>query len=249
MKQLSLAVLMYCDDNNGVLPWASALPIVNGNTDWEGPFLGWETATWPYTKSNNVYLCPDDLQQSNKGSVPYNDLDHTFWTGGICSYGANLEVFLEQGWTPWGVATEPLSAIFKPDQLVMLSDSVGSSGSPGDLVQPDCNIPSNITPAQWATGDVRKCYYSCTDYPPDTSCSPCMAAIVVDNFGEPNGGLAGGCPDRHSGGDNIAFFDGHVHWEPDQTVWAYGGNSNYDLTPPYWYLSANNDNPVEGGGG
>jgi prepilin-type N-terminal cleavage/methylation domain-containing protein len=86
LKQLMIAVRLYCDDNNGVMPFCRQQ---FGNTvpDWAGCYVcGTITdvkngGLWKYVRSRNLYICPSDIY-SKKG-IPKFPLSYSMsWTIG-----------------------------------------------------------------------------------------------------------------------------------------------------------------------
>jgi len=86
LKQLSLAVGMYVEDNDEVLPNVTGGPPGNGVTSGWVYFTGFDTPTgttnfdvtkgslYPYVKSKGVYVCPDDSVGNRNGlSYAMND--------------------------------------------------------------------------------------------------------------------------------------------------------------------------------
>jgi prepilin-type N-terminal cleavage/methylation domain-containing protein/prepilin-type processing-associated H-X9-DG protein len=65
-KQIGLGLLMYLQDNDEKFPAGlvhAAVPNINsGTTNCTGAGLGWGGAVVPYTKSPNLFHCPDDPQ-------------------------------------------------------------------------------------------------------------------------------------------------------------------------------------------
>jgi len=70
VKQLGLALLMYCDDYDGTLPYVSPQPTVETLGRWPiTHVLG------PYTKNQQVFRCPADAQYFEAEGSSYSWLD------------------------------------------------------------------------------------------------------------------------------------------------------------------------------
>jgi len=229
LDQLSLAMLQYVQDYNEHYPYSIS-------TNWTpAGSSDWSTAIWPYVKSSGVYMCPDDLSQTGPGWVPYNGATYNavFGGGGSPSYGINDNAFPASWETsaPYNGLVTTMSEIYKPDQLVLFADSAPDSGNPQDLVEWNANLPTT-----WGPTDNNLSAGGC---PGATPCVPCTELVYGTNSN------AGGCPARHSDGDNFAWCDGHVKWEHDQSVWTYNANNQTNIYD-YWFLAFNNGDPPQG---
>jgi prepilin-type N-terminal cleavage/methylation domain-containing protein/prepilin-type processing-associated H-X9-DG protein len=241
-KQLALGVIQYLQDYN------EAYPPGDMETTWTlgSPQSTWVSSIYPYVKSNGVFICPDDPSQDVAtagtkawGLVP-QPLQAATFTGmpyykglnGWPSYGVNANLFGELwggGWSSIdtsegygrGPATE--NEVFRPDQMIMLGDSICSDGNPCWFEDWNYNIPTTLT----ANDDP-----SCSTGGPDA------------NFSQPA---------RHSNGDNFAWCDGHVTWQSNQSVWTYDDYCDWSdpvshdcwlliQDSVYWQPYENNDN-------
>lgn len=65
MKQLGLGLLQYTQDNDEKFPGADCYLTANNRG-------GWASAIYPYVKSSQVYVCPDDSTANRKVSYAMN---------------------------------------------------------------------------------------------------------------------------------------------------------------------------------
>ncbi|MFQ6097221.1 MAG: prepilin-type N-terminal cleavage/methylation domain-containing protein [Armatimonadota bacterium] len=85
VKQLSLGILMYKSDYDGVYPrfcWGQT----NCNPVYTASF--WPISVYPYIKNKEIFVCPG---QSNDGCMPDGVRNHVsgLWTTGGMTYGIN----------------------------------------------------------------------------------------------------------------------------------------------------------------
>ena len=72
LKQLSIALRQYSDDNDGRVPLISTYNFP-GHKNWCGSVNAWDRVVlqngslWPYVKNTAVYLCPSDLSREPEG--------------------------------------------------------------------------------------------------------------------------------------------------------------------------------------
>jgi prepilin-type N-terminal cleavage/methylation domain-containing protein/prepilin-type processing-associated H-X9-DG protein len=108
-KQLALAVLMYAQDSDEVLP-PTAVPTLNGGDD-----ILWPDLLAPYVKNDQVRHCPSDTS-SSPNSYGLNEL--------------NFSDLTDDGAPP----SKTLAAFQTPADTVMLGElGVGSEGNFSDL--------------------------------------------------------------------------------------------------------------------
>ncbi|MFO7945947.1 MAG: prepilin-type N-terminal cleavage/methylation domain-containing protein [Armatimonadota bacterium] len=118
-KQLGLAVQMYTDDYDGVLPKALLY-----NRD-EGY---WFALIYPYMNNANILVCPELLRNSSDSSTLNSVLN--MQRGSIC-YGWNVGTDTASsgaytdglGYNPWtGLAARRVSMVKAPSETIMLGD-------------------------------------------------------------------------------------------------------------------------------
>jgi prepilin-type N-terminal cleavage/methylation domain-containing protein/prepilin-type processing-associated H-X9-DG protein len=191
LKQLGLAYTQYNEDYDELGP---------AGVDLYGSGAGWSGQVYPYVKSKQVFLCPDDQVQ-----------------GDVCSYGANSDTVMCANQPCTGTLPPiamPLSKYVAPSRTVLLFEVVNSpginasdvytvdqtvlswhKGSPtGDGIDAISGSNSNASgiafplAIQYATGYIR-----------DLAASPNLAP-----YNAPLG--------RHNSGSNYLMADDHAKW-------------------------------------
>jgi prepilin-type N-terminal cleavage/methylation domain-containing protein/prepilin-type processing-associated H-X9-DG protein len=188
LKQLGLAFVQYTQDADEKYPGGTASPTnpspSNDPTNY-GEGTGWAGQIYPYVKSNEVYLCPDDSYETY--SYGYNQNIATGGTGKVPGTAAGLADF---------------SA---PTQTILLDEvSCWSSGftayppsTPNEAVSPIANGLSWQNPGSPAT----------------LACNLGACNLGTDNaVGTLAGGPGGTQVTRHNDNANYLMSDGHVKW-------------------------------------
>jgi prepilin-type N-terminal cleavage/methylation domain-containing protein/prepilin-type processing-associated H-X9-DG protein len=209
LKQLSLAVIQYSQDNDEQVTssWV-------GNGGWQysspdpvNPLTKWMDSVYPFVKSVDVYHCPDDsgdpTLKSNAGASALDGAQHP--TGKYVnylnlkgnddahygSYGMNSAYFNKSNAQRGPSNGMGLNDIQAPANIIMMGDGDGSyqidwNGNPGDSGADQYgNLPiernNNYPTIGWANSNGHQL---------------------------PEGALTA----RHSDGTlaNVAFWDGHV---------------------------------------
>lgn len=187
MKQLGLAIAQYTQDNDEMFFWG--LPI-SGQT-WPG--IGWAGAHGTYTKSFQLYRCPND-----RGG------------GGSSLYGAN-QISYAFSTT---VAQKNLADINFPARMVLLSEvSVGfnvnytNPQENGDYRSP-ADYGDNLV---WGTNAVMPAAITgqCCNVTLNGVFCANRTGRYRDTAGTNNNNLNEG---RHLEGANYLLVDGHVKW-------------------------------------
>lgn len=112
VKQISLAILQYCQDYDEGFP-----NIYQWNSS-SGPFWGIIQSTEPYVKSTQVHDCPSA------------DMKSTLTSLGSRSYGYHLGLFPS-------IATAPkMGSILRPAEIVMMGDVVEDCNLQGWMLYP-----------------------------------------------------------------------------------------------------------------
>ncbi len=213
LKQLALAMLIYCQDYDGKFPIATPSCVAGNGQD--GLTAPWWMLIMPYVKNEQLFACP---------SYPHNVNNAGLCGGANCSqrltsvdkapisYGYSIAIGSHESWVtgpsqPWtaccgsrGGSEEELKY---PAESFLLADSARA----------------NVGGGLWAGGAI--CAGSFTD----GVCAPIVFSAYLNGCPQP------GCPPsktlqqrldelgvstddvcRHNGGANIAFADGHVKW-------------------------------------
>jgi prepilin-type N-terminal cleavage/methylation domain-containing protein/prepilin-type processing-associated H-X9-DG protein len=203
LKQLSLAVLQYTNDNNETYP-----PLDNWMVS---PGSIWASMIYPYVKSTGVYVCPDDSSKSLvDGGTGYGQ--SVTWH---MSYIMNEE-FGNTYWTVDG-SGPPLwstrqSVVAKPATTVLLCDG----GTQISTVSPYVTESSPLKAAPWFLCDPDPGYAG------DGGNAGCQGNDLQPDSVNPE---AAGPAVRHTGMSNVAFSDGHVktmqtaQWYYKDTPW------------------------------
>jgi prepilin-type processing-associated H-X9-DG protein len=172
----------------------------------------WTTAIYPYVKSAGIYKCPDDQMNwydvwsncSDDGgmqdmfSQPYNAANRT---NNYVSYG------LAENLTP-NFPTNKMSAVTTPSNWGMFFDCAGQLADVWVWQLPNAGnanyIPSRAAFANNTSQDIMW-----TGNQPASYYSNIRSSTYLD------------AQTRHSGGENVAFVDGHakfMRWS--QMTWA-----------------------------
>ena len=105
MKQLGLGMLQYAQDSDEMLPAGNSA----SNGFWGG---GWAGAIYPYVKSTQLYVCPNDTSNTTTAANPHK-----------VSYAANINLYYTNCNGGPGAA---LSNIPKVAKQVLLSEATGT---------------------------------------------------------------------------------------------------------------------------
>lgn len=206
MKQLGLGLTSYASDYDECFPYSYTY--INGDST-QG-YNQWSGACAPYVSSWQIYVCPSD---KNHGLPPAQNWD---LQAPKLSYIAN-EVVMPRNKADCQSVSQ--SAIDNPSGLVILAEmtdynyaiggtSTGGGSNPYKTHRPfnALELPgSNVT----GTGDG-----------PFTQISPTNAKAAFDwaasltaaDTSESYSHVRYMSPDRHNGGANYAFADGHAKW-------------------------------------
>ncbi|MDR3709427.1 MAG: DUF1559 domain-containing protein [Capsulimonadaceae bacterium] len=217
LKQLGLGMLQYVQDNDETYPrgiggWCTA----GGNPPcaWTFNNSGWAGPIYPYVKSVNVFVCPDDTSVSSrlKDSYAMNYQIMGMQTSMFTATGNTVALFEESGGQirVCNGNTTPDSVC---DSYSPSGDgwpSVGLSTSMGDY-----NGTSYVV---YATGQFSQPFTSAC-----TATAPCYTPTPY-----------------HNGGSNWLAADGHVKWLLATKV-SNGSNAPSSTTPSYVIPPGAND--------
>jgi len=192
-KQLALGYMQYVQDNDETYEFSEL---------WGGAGRGWAGRIYPYVKSAQVYICPDD------------SVTRFPWSQKKISYAQNSIISSDTPWWTWtndghgnytGTNTATMATLVAPANTVLLYEASGSLGGNATYAEPTSSLPQS----NWSSlnsGDV-------TD-----------PTEVGDTAGT-GANLAWQIPvaaDRHQnytitgtklvGGANFVLADGHAKW-------------------------------------
>jgi len=201
VRQISLSILQYVQDNDDVVP------PVEYTTDWDGGNTPYDYYTWallvqPYVNNWNVFRCPDsEINPTGLWDPPNlaqpHELQYTI------SYGYNYNYL--NPWQPCNPNTE----------LMDYFDLYINGGAPVGLSQ--IQEPANTVliadsklevPGQTSTIDAP------TVMNPPIACGVLTQGWGIGSFGDSGSQVTstGTFDARHNGGGTVAFCDGHVKW-------------------------------------
>jgi prepilin-type N-terminal cleavage/methylation domain-containing protein/prepilin-type processing-associated H-X9-DG protein len=214
IKQLALADLQYCQDNDEAYVRVKQLALT-GPADPQlmekpqdspvtpAPYLMWAGILEPYTKSTGIIVCPSagyKIVSPGPDTYTFDAVEDTLTNDSQLSIGINsavdplgsigcLEALAAQtSANPPACNTPPLDSSFPyPSQSPVFADSVPNN--PANTLNPN---PPNPNP--FPLGFIVN------------------AAFPLD--------ISGGLTDRHTKGTNIGFLDGHVKWYATTQVYA-----------------------------
>jgi prepilin-type N-terminal cleavage/methylation domain-containing protein/prepilin-type processing-associated H-X9-DG protein len=203
LKQLALGMNMYANDYDETFPqWKWDQNQVAGTVNKNNGTTIWWNAIYPYVKNVQVYTCPSAyyktpnktdghwgwLAKGDNGLAAAN-INPVFWNVAV-TYGAN---------EPLTYDSPALASVKRPSETLLLADCVTSLTGWDGWDQYDLNNPSKpgnafrIRRVAYANSGTPDKTYFWTD---PTWKGPFKAEWDKDA--------------RHSGGNNIAFVDGHV---------------------------------------
>jgi len=227
LKQLGIALQMYCDENDGMTPkagggdnWgnASFFTIGTGMPDWCGSFganhwvvprLG---SLWRYTHTDDIYVCPSDINREAI-SIRYREtFQNGTWVKG-------------NGTTVSDRMAYPLSYSMNADFNQGYTGQSG--GGPGWTVKFDAAVAGHASKVMSFIHESRsRKIFSTQD----------ESTGINDGFFR---WFSGDSPDEiHYVGTVCCYADGHAKWGTYKQLQAerYGGN---------WYINDSNTPPKE----
>ena len=205
LKQLGIAVTQYIQDADEVYPqcapynpatmtWAYnssfSTPATWRATTINGYNLrnaNWSNSIQPFLKNYDVYTCPDTIEFRNPGLA--------------ANYAAPIGKWADMAYAMNGnMGALGASAVHSPTITILFTDSNGITNYAGQsLAWPVLNCPHGDAP----------CIYQ--PYKDDCQSSGLNGAkdawYVIDTYPAPKFSAM-----VHSGGDNLAYVDGHVKW-------------------------------------
>jgi prepilin-type N-terminal cleavage/methylation domain-containing protein len=244
IKQMTLGILMYQQDNDELFPM--------GETRYINGFYGWPTEIAPYIKSTGVLFCPDD----SKAGVPDNQWFNP--TGLEISYAVDGEEDAEWGAGPGGVTPfildGPMGAVNAGwDTPCMVAPTLGiTTCAPGtagvpSLLDSQVTVPDSSilmceqwSQDEWSAGDghgndLIQPEWSAYTYVIDANMNAIPAgAGLSPSIKWPDGD--NGATSSHmrtsvntvGGIENFAFCDGHVKaMSPPNTFPLWWSSNNW----------------------
>jgi prepilin-type N-terminal cleavage/methylation domain-containing protein len=161
LRQCSTGIIMYSQDYDELFPMLQSWPKQGsgGHVCWNGCAGGWAWTAWtydiaPYVKNAQIYADP----LSGPASTD------SWWQSLFTDYGYNYTTLSPSlaNTSPWIFAGEPMAAILRPADTVLLAGTFNSreKGSwwygPGTLVEegtaeaPDCSDIPAVCWSDWA---------------------------------------------------------------------------------------------------
>lgn len=211
LKQLGIAFTQYCQDYDESFP---------ADMTTNGSGLGWAGQIYPYTKSVQILICPDDTYNQNIG-LPY----------GVVSYANNFNLVQLSGgaFNPYA----SLAKLTAPSLTVLLFEV-------SNIMWVTPSLPNeNASPA--GNGGEVSCSSGCNGAHLSSGYNAGLYATghIGGNKDLPTINTSDGT--RHSGGANYLSVDGHVKWLPPTKV--SGG-----LTPATASTAQNGGSPYNAAG-
>jgi len=228
LKQLGLAITQYEQDYDESPP--------DGNTRTYS-VCGWAGEIYPYVKSKQVYICPDDTSASPSCSYLYNRNIINAFGGSYTMNQTSAPVY-------------PISKYTSVSSTVLLCEVQGSDGYDVSNLNSNPVYNDNYAPPNSQTGyspDGFGGVVSSGAYDPyamdssgrglDVGCNnqgaaACGAGVETVKYatGYPSNSAFApaflGPTGVHSGGSNYLLADGHVKWYPGSKVTAGTNNGN-----------------------
>jgi len=188
-KQLGLAFLQYSQDFDETMPAISS----------DG--TGWAGAIYPYVKSVNAFVCPDD--PTSAGACCYDTAPQN-----MTSYAYNGNIGANSAYSIDGATakmSEPVKTVLLAE-IGVLRGGGNQTGGIGGICDLTSSESSNTYRSMAGNGETLT----------DHNRVPGLAAYDTGYMGELNGvtntgvNIFTGATGRHVSGANYAFCDGHV---------------------------------------
>jgi len=187
LKQLSLAMLQYTQDNDEKFPFGSQGNVYDPFAQHWG--RGWAGHVYQYVKSTGVFKCPDDSTSNTKNHLGKNEQDVPV----SYSFNGNLD-----GLQPTGA----LASLNAPSSTVMFAEVENAPTDPTDNLEGDSpGGHGNDGGAGWIDQTNGGAAYYVTGIMGHFNC-----------HGGTNNGGYGPAKARHTDGSNFALSDGHVKY-------------------------------------
>jgi prepilin-type N-terminal cleavage/methylation domain-containing protein/prepilin-type processing-associated H-X9-DG protein len=210
VKQLTLGMVMYCQDYDEKFPeWHWDAAFVGGN-GWDGsrPNDGttiWWNAIYPYVKNSQVYSCPDtnyEFKSKDDGHWGWfsQNANPTAWANATRINPALASTYISYGSSePLTYSYPKLASLTRTAETLLVADmatSLSGWDGFGDYNPNNPGDPKNrerLRRVAWPNGFNQSWYWT--------------NASVYGPFDPAWDVFA-----RHSNGNNIGFADGHTKW-------------------------------------
>ena len=217
LKQLGLAMTQYAQDYDETMP--------SGGDLW-GQGAGWGCQVYPYIKSKQVFVCPDDTGSNGNDVCSYGYNNNNLIHGSVMAPPVGQT--LSQYWaTTKTIALFEVTGDGSPTKANVydLSTSNYGSGSGGDIYYYSSSWFGGNSAAGSGVGTAGS--YDPDGYNAGASPATLLYAtgFLLNSAGSSHGNFAGAAG-RHSGGALYSFVDGHVKWFLPTQVSAGGVNNN-----------------------
>ena len=201
MKELGIGFIQYVQDYDEKFP-CGAFPNAAGE--------GWGAQVYPYVKSTQIYVCPDDQ------SIPYQYDANQY----VVSYAYNASIPYPGGWyaangNPFKGIASLLNATARTVLLLESANTSGqiTSGKESDRVSPAAwGMPINVAIVSTSGGNSG--WYA-TGFMAGrggaTPTNPAEDPVTMYSTNDDPGGFQYSYG-RHMSGSNFLMADGHVKW-------------------------------------
>jgi prepilin-type N-terminal cleavage/methylation domain-containing protein/prepilin-type processing-associated H-X9-DG protein len=186
LKQLGLAMQQYTQDFDEHFPIVEYEALNSSGLPCCVTQFGWAQGLYPFTKSMQLYQCPSDRQKGN-ASVNY-------------TYQSNYtDYWYNAGFRTGNIfsAGPHLSTLTSPSNTILLGEGDGGTGASGQY------MATATYHAFYDSSGTNGCVYS--DVIWSLSGMPCATSgsgATDDQYSK----------EKHLGGANYLFADGHVKW-------------------------------------
>lgn len=204
-KQLVVGLTLFAEDHKGKLPCA----FFNDSVTAFGPGTPrqWKACIRPYLRTTRVFLCPSDKDATKYKSVWENVAVNNQLYDRAASYRINNTLVRRSSSRGWPEVPFTLSSVVKMTSLILTCESQA--------------YPTPI-PAGTALSQV-----SGYEYNQVAAYAQTLEAAQVQIYSTMRQGTS--CPvpfERHGGGANYGFADGHVKWMKWHETWKPSGANN-----------------------
>ncbi len=228
MKQMGTAIMMYTQDNDETYP--QAYWYKNDAGDSAG-YMQWTGMIMPYAKNASMFVCPSD---ANRGLPPTNPPDPAYsgLPNGLdaqvprLSYTVNAALLPRKRRTIDPANVVALAAVDAPADVIMVAEFSNHPGCVNDTSnQTSTNFKNkshrSMNAVMAGAGGGAWKGEAPAEFPPSVSAvyamTPQVAAMAFATCRDP--GYGGGAPhiayiqaDKHQGGSNYTYADGHSKW-------------------------------------